>query len=96
MYTSERRGLMIRHKHMRLNQQKIERVKKILKARTEAEAMDKALDRVIQEDHERLRKRKVMKRIIELRSSLGKIQEDSAQWVRLARQERVVFHDNST
>jgi len=96
MYTSERRTLMIRHKHMRLDQQKIERVKKILKAKTEAEAMDKALDRVIQEDHERLRKRKVMKRIIELRSSLGKIQEDSAEWVRLARQERVVFHDSNT
>ena len=87
---------MIKHKHMRLDQQKIEKAKKILKVKTEAEAMDKALDRVIQEDHERLRKRKVMKRIIELRSSLGKIQEDSAEWVRLARQERIAFHDSST
>ena len=87
---------MLRHKHMRLDQQKIERAKKILKAKTEAEAMDKALDRVIQEDHERIRKSKVMKRIIELRTSLGKVQEDSAEWVRLARRERIVSRDSST
>ena len=87
---------MLRHKHMRLDQQKIERAKKILKAKTEAEAMDKALDRVIQENHERIRKSKVMKRIIELRTSLGKVQEDSAEWVRLARRERIVSGDSST
>lgn len=81
---------MLRHKHMKLDQQKIDRAKKILKAKTEAEAMDKALDTVIQENQETLRKRKVMKRIIELRSSLGKLREDSAEWVRLARQERIV------
>jgi hypothetical protein len=81
---------------MKLDQQKIDRAKKILKAKTEAEAMDKALDTVIQENQETLRKRKVMKRIIELRSSLGKLREDSAEWVRLARQERIVSNDSRT
>jgi len=81
---------------MKLDQQKIDRAKKILKAKTEAEAMDKALDTVIQENQETLRKRKVMKRIIELRSSLGKLREDSAEWVRLARQERTVSNDSGT
>jgi len=52
--------------------------------------MDKALERVIQEEKERLRRRKLMNRIIQLRNSLGKIQEDSAEWVRLARKERTL------
>ena len=79
---------MLRYKHLRLDQGKIERAKKILKAKTETEAMGKALERVIQEEKERLRRRELMKRIVQLRSSLGKIQEDSAEWVRLARKER--------
>ena len=79
---------MMRYKDLRLNQGKIERAKKTLKAKTETEAMDKALERVIQEERERLWRRRLMKRIVQLRSSLGKIQEDSAEWVRLDRKER--------
>jgi DNA repair exonuclease SbcCD ATPase subunit len=85
---------MLRYKHLRLDQDKIERAKKILKAKTETEAMDKALERVIQEERERVRRKELMKRIIELRSSLGKIQEDSAGWVRLARKERILSYDS--
>ena len=48
---------MLRYKHLRLDQGKIERAKKILRAKTEAEAMDKALERVVQEERERLRSR---------------------------------------
>ena len=81
---------MLRYKHLRLDQGKIERAKKILRAKTETEAMDKALERVIQEEGEMFRRRKLMKRIIQLRNSLGKIQEDSAEWVRLARKERTL------
>jgi len=85
---------MLRYKHLRLDQDKIERAKKILKAKTETEAMDKALERVIQGEKERVRRKELMKRIIELRSNLGKIQEDSAGWVRLARKERTLSHDS--
>jgi cytochrome c-type biogenesis protein CcmH/NrfG len=85
---------MLKYKHMRLNQEKIERAKKILNAKTETEAMDKALDRVIQNDQDRSQRRKIMKRIIQLRNSLGKMPEDSAEWLRLARQERFSSHDN--
>jgi hypothetical protein len=85
---------MLRYKHLRLDQDKIERAKKILKAKTETEAMDKALERVIQEERERVRRKELMKRIIELRSSLGKIQEDSAGWVRLARKEKTLSYDS--
>ncbi len=81
---------MLKGKHLRLDQGKIQRAKKILKANTETEAMDKALERVIQEEKERLRRRSLMKRIIQLRNSLGKINEDSAEWIRLARKERTL------
>lgn len=39
----------MRHKHVRLDQDKLEHAKKILKARTETEALDRALDLVITE-----------------------------------------------
>jgi hypothetical protein len=55
--------------------------------------MDKALDVVIESDQERLRRRKLMKRIEELRNRVGKVKEDSAEWVREAREERISHHD---
>ncbi|MCX5844674.1 MAG: hypothetical protein NT022_13190 [Deltaproteobacteria bacterium] len=79
---------MLRYKHLRLDQEKIEKAKRIFKAKTETEAMDKALDHVIQREQELLRRRRLLKRVIELRNNLGKMKEDSAEWVRLARQER--------
>ena len=87
---------MLRNKHIKLDQDKIERAKKIFKAKTETEAMDKSLEKVIQEDRERLRRKKIMKRIVELRNGIGKIQEDSAEWVRLARQERTLSYDSGS
>jgi ABC-type dipeptide/oligopeptide/nickel transport system ATPase subunit len=81
---------MLKYKHLRLDQGKIERAKKILKAKTETEAMDKALERIVQEERESLRRRNLMKRIIQLRNSLGKMKEDSAEWIRLARKERTL------
>jgi hypothetical protein len=79
---------MLRYKHLRLDQEKIEKAKRIFSAKTETEAIDRALENVIQGDQELLRRRRLMKRILELRKSLGKIREDSAEWIRLARQER--------
>jgi hypothetical protein len=87
---------MLRYKHLRLDQDKIERAKKILKAKTETEALDKALEKVIQEDRERLRRKKLVKSIIELRSRFGKMKEDSAEWVRQARKERTLSYGSST
>jgi hypothetical protein len=69
---------MLKRKHLRLDQEKIERAKKILKAKTDTEATEKALERILREEKERLRRRNVMKGIIQLRNSLGKMEEDSA------------------
>ncbi len=79
---------MFRYKHLRLDQEKVDKAKKIFGARTETEAMDRALENIIERDRELLRRRRLMKRILELRKSLGKMGEDSAEWIRLARQER--------
>jgi hypothetical protein len=79
---------MFRYKHLRLDQDKVEKAKKIFGARTETEAMDRALGHVIEGDQELLRRRRLMKRILELRKSFGKIREDSTEWIRMARQER--------
>ena len=40
----------VRHKHVRLNQRKLDRVRAILGAATETEAIEKALDLVLAED----------------------------------------------
>lgn len=79
---------MLRYKHLKLDQEKVDKAKKIFRAKTETEAMDRALENVIERDQELLRRRRLMKRILELRKSFGKIREDSAEWIRLARQER--------
>jgi hypothetical protein len=85
---------MLRYKHLRLNQDKISRVKEILNTRTETEALDRALDEVIRRDQERLRKRNVMRRIVQLRKTLGVSREDSAAWIRGAREKRMLSRDS--
>jgi hypothetical protein len=84
---------MLRNKHLRLNQDKISRVKEILNSRTETEALDRALDEVIRHDKERLRRRNVMRRIAQLRNALGATREDSADCIREARQEGTLTGD---
>jgi hypothetical protein len=51
----------------------MERAKKIFKAKTETETIDEALEKINQEERERFQRRNLMKRIIQLRNSLGKI-----------------------
>lgn len=76
---------MLRNKHMRLDQDKIERVKKILQVKTETEVIDRALEKVIQWDREKFQRKTLLRRIIELRTSVGKVKEDPSLWVKLSR-----------
>lgn len=51
---------MTRHKHLKLDQSKIDRAKKLLRAKTETETIDRALDLVLGEEpimkaHKRLK-----------------------------------------
>jgi len=84
---------MLKYKHMRLDQNKVQRAKKVLNAKTETDALDKALDRVILEDQERLRRKKIVKRITDLRRNLGKMEDDPTLWIHIAREERTLSHD---
>jgi hypothetical protein len=81
---------MLRNKHLRLDQEKIAKARRILRAKTETETLDRALDRIIQEEQEKTRKKKVMRQILALRNTLGKMVEDPADWVRSARKERAI------
>jgi hypothetical protein len=74
----------------------LEEAKKILNAKTETEALDKVLEKLIQEVRERLRPQKPTKRIIDHQSSFGEIQEDSTQWVELARKKKTLCCDSSS
>jgi hypothetical protein len=84
---------MLRYKHLRLDQDKIEKAKRILRAKTETEAINRALEKVVQGDRERQRKKNLLKRIIDLRNGIGRVRGDSAHWVRVAREERNLTHD---
>jgi len=85
---------MLRHKHIRLDQEKIDRVKKILAAETDTEAIDGALSKIIRESKERVRREKIAGSMARLRTAVGEVKEDTAEWVRLAREERNSSHDN--
>src|SRR5947208_10757351 len=72
------RGLIV-HKHYRLDEAKIKRAQKVLKAGTETETLDRALEAVIAE-HERNRltreaNERFAKSGIEIRDVYGKLEE---------------------
>jgi hypothetical protein len=85
---------MLRNKHMILDQEKIDRAKKILGAKTETEVLHRALDKVIQEDLEKARRAKIVKQMLDLRNRMGKMREDPSEWIRLARKERMKSHES--
>jgi hypothetical protein len=43
-------NMAIRHKHLKLDQRKIDKARRLLGVRTEREALDRALDMVLAED----------------------------------------------
>lgn len=85
---------MLRHKHVRLDQEKIDTVKKILAVETDTEAIDRALSKVIHESKETVRRRKIAGEMGRLRTAVGEVKEDPAEWVRMAREERNSDHDS--
>lgn len=77
-----------RDKHLKLNQEKIDLVKEILKAKTETEAIERALDLVITMDRNTQKRKKTGARILSRRNSLERIKGDVADWIREGREER--------
>jgi hypothetical protein len=80
---------------MRLDQEKIDRVRKIFGVTTETEALHRALDKVIREDEQRNRRAKIAKQMFALRARLGKIRGDSSEWIRASRKERMKLYESS-
>ena len=78
----------IKDKHLRLNQEKIEKVKKIIGAKTETEAIEKALNFLIERDTCINKRREIMRKIMSRRERLGKIKGDVADWIAEGRSER--------
>ncbi len=78
----------VRDKHMKLNQEKISKVKTLLKAKTETEAIEKALDFIIKRELNQEHKEEMMRKIFELRKKIGPIKVDVAEWVRSGRKEQ--------
>ncbi len=72
-------GNRIAHKHFRLNRAKIKRAQRVLKASTETETIERALDAVIAEDERDRVAREAIERFlrsgIEIRDVYGKLEE---------------------
>ena len=75
-------------KHLRLNQEKIEKVKEISGAKTETEAIEKALNLLIERDTLINKRREIVRRIIFRRERIGRIKGDVADYVVEGRRER--------
>lgn len=78
----------IKDKHLKLDQRKIDRVKKILGLKTETETIETALDMVIQKEKTESKRKEVVDRILARRSKMKPILEDTSGWIREAREER--------
>lgn len=84
---------IIKDKHLRLDQRKIELAKKILRTKTETEAIEKALELVITRDTDASERKEIMKRILERRNSLI-VKGDVVEWIREGREERERVYDS--
>jgi tagatose-1,6-bisphosphate aldolase len=77
-----------KNKHLRLDQEKIDKVKILLDVRTDTDAINQALQKVIEDASEHSRRKNIANQMERLRKRVGKIHEDTALWVRFAREER--------
>jgi hypothetical protein len=78
----------VKDKHLKLDQKKIDRVKKILGLKTETETIETALDMVIKKEKAESKRKEVVDRILARRAKMKPIVEDTSEWIRKAREER--------
>ena len=78
----------IKDKHFRLDQRKIDRVREILGAKNETEAIEMALDILIGTDTSQKKRTETADRILNRRAELRPIHEDVSNWVEVGREER--------
>lgn len=78
---------VVKDKHLKLDQKKIDMAKQILGVKTETETIEKALDMVIQKEKAEGKRKEVVDRILARRAKM-KIKGDAAELVRIGREER--------
>jgi len=78
----------IKDKHLSLNQKKIDIAKQILGVKTETEAIEKALEIVIEIRKTEDKRKELVSRILDRRAKMNPISEDTAEWIRKTREER--------
>ncbi len=79
---------VVKDKHLKLDQKKIDMAKQILGVKTETETIEKALDIVIQKNAALAEREKVVKRILARRKKMKAVPGDMTDWIREAREER--------
>ncbi len=79
---------MVKDKHFKLDQNKIDSAKKILGVKTETEAIDTALEVVIKSYDLKKERLHLVDRILKRREGLKKTHDDTAEWIREGRKER--------
>ena len=83
---------IIKDKHLKLDQNKIDRAKKILNTKTETETIERALEMVIHKSSEAEGRKTVVKRILNRRAKMKPVSGDTSEWIRESREERVKHH----
>lgn len=79
---------VIKDKHLRLDQRKIDIAKQILGVKTETEAIEKALELIIERGKTENKRKELVGRILARRAKMKSISEDAAEWIRKTREER--------
>lgn len=79
---------VVKDKHLKLDQKKINMAKQILGVKTETETIEKALDIVIQKSAALAEREKVVKRILARRKKMKAVPGDMTDWIREGREER--------
>ncbi len=79
---------LIKDKHLKLDQKKIDSAKKIIGAKTETETINAALDMVIRSNSLERERHHHVERILKRRTGLKSVAGDTAGWIREGGKER--------
>lgn len=81
-------SMMTKDKHLKLDQTKIEKAKKILKSRSETETVEKALDLVIARNAQTVQKKEIFERILSRKEKMTTLKGEVSDLIKEGRAER--------
>lgn len=80
--------VLLKHKHLRLDQKKIDRARKVSGLKTETEVIEKALDILLERHDDMARRGKMVESVLKRRENMKPVTHDVSDWIREAREER--------